>query len=302
MEQKEAVTVLGLGAMGTALARALLAAGHPVTVWNRTPARADALVTDGARPAPDPASAVAATALTIVCLLDDDAVRAVLDGVDLAGATLVNLTSGTPEHARATAAWLSDRGAEVLAGTIMVPTPLVGPEEGLVLYSGPATVHDRHRTTLAALGRTDHLGDDPGRAALFDLGMLDVFFAGLASFLHAAAVVGRDGVPAAEFVRYAEEVVAILPATFRGLAEDVDAGTHPGEEDNLVMDAAALGHIVATSRARGVDPALPELVHRLARRAIDRGHGADGFSRVVDEIRSPRPRDAAAAPADAGAR
>ncbi|GAA4877026.1 NAD(P)-dependent oxidoreductase [Actinomycetospora straminea] len=300
--EHDVVTVLGLGAMGTALARALLVAGHPVTVWNRTPARADALVGEGARPAPDPASAVAASPLTIVCLLDHAAVRTVLDGVDLAGTTLVNLTSGTPEHARATAAWLAERGAEVLAGTIMVPTPLVGPEEGLVLYSGSAAVHERHRTTLEALGRTELLGDDPGRAALFDLGMLDVFFAGLASFLHAAAVVGRDGVPAGEFVRYAEEVVAILPATFRGLAKDVDAGTHPGDEDNLVMDAAALAHIVATSRARGVDPALPELVHGLARRAIDRGHGGDGFSRVVDELRSPRRPGAAAGPAGAAAR
>jgi hypothetical protein len=50
------------------------------------------------------------------------------------------------------------------------------------------------------------------------------------------------------------------------------------------MNAAALGHIVATSRARGVDPALPDLVRRLTQRAIDRGHGADGFSRIVEEF------------------
>lgn len=283
--ENEPVTVLGLGAMGTALARALLRAGHPVTVWNRTPARADALVPEGAGVAPDPATAAAASPLTVVCLLDDASVSAVLDGRDLAGATLVNLTSGTPEQARATAARLTDLGAEVLAGTIMVPTPLVGTPDALVLYSGAAGVHEKHRTTLEALGRTDFLGTDPGRAALFDLGMLDVFFAGMASFLHAAAMVGSEGISGADFVPYAEQVVAILPATFRGLAADVDAGAHPGHEDNLVMNAAALEHIVATSRTRGIDPAVPELVHRLARRAIDRGHGADGFSRVVEGFR-----------------
>jgi hypothetical protein len=146
-------------------------------------------------------------------------------------------------------------------------------------------VHEKHRATLEALGRTDFLGTDPGRAALFDLGMLDVFFAGMASFLHAAAMVGSDGISGADFAPYAEQVVAILPATFRGLAADLDAGAHPGHEDNLVMNAAALEHIVATSRTRGIDPAVPALVHRLAQRAIDRGHGADGFSRVVEEFR-----------------
>ncbi|HSK60719.1 MAG TPA: hypothetical protein VK935_16870 [Actinomycetospora sp.] len=128
------------------------------------------------------------------------------------------------------------------------------------------------------------MGTDPGRAALFDLGMLDVFFAGMASFLHAAALVGADGIRGEEFAPYAEQVVAILPETIRGLAADVDASTYPGHEDNLVMNAAALGHIAAAGRARGIDPELPDLVRRLAQRAIDRGHGGDGFSRIVEEF------------------
>ncbi|MGW2850013.1 NAD(P)-binding domain-containing protein, partial [Streptomyces sp. NPDC001274] len=67
---KAPLTLLGLGAMGTALARAWLAEGHPLTVWNRTPARAAALVGEGARAADDAAAAVAANRLVVVCLLD----------------------------------------------------------------------------------------------------------------------------------------------------------------------------------------------------------------------------------------
>ncbi|MFC7468445.1 NAD(P)-binding domain-containing protein [Actinomadura keratinilytica] len=55
-----AVTVLGLGRMGGALAAAFLAAGHPTTVWNRSPGKADALVVRGARRAGSVAEAVAA--------------------------------------------------------------------------------------------------------------------------------------------------------------------------------------------------------------------------------------------------
>ena len=49
------VALLGTGIMGAAMARNLLKAGHQVTVWNRTPERAQALAADGARFAADPA-------------------------------------------------------------------------------------------------------------------------------------------------------------------------------------------------------------------------------------------------------
>ncbi|NEC38336.1 NAD(P)-binding domain-containing protein, partial [Streptomyces rubrogriseus] len=52
------LTVLGTGAMGTALARAWLAAGHPVTVWNRTAARTGTLAAEGAAVAASAAEAV----------------------------------------------------------------------------------------------------------------------------------------------------------------------------------------------------------------------------------------------------
>src|SRR5262245_60405779 len=99
------VTVLGLGPMGRALAGAFLAAGHPTTVWNRTPGRADALAAAGAASAATPAEAVAAGPLVVVSLLDDGAVHDVLDPVaaGLAGKAVVNLTSGTPAEARRTA-------------------------------------------------------------------------------------------------------------------------------------------------------------------------------------------------------
>jgi 3-hydroxyisobutyrate dehydrogenase-like beta-hydroxyacid dehydrogenase len=91
------VTVLGLGAMGTALARVYLAAGHPTTVWNRTPGRAAELDQMNVFRAETVAAAVDASPLVIVCLLDYSSVHAALDAnADaLAGKVLINLTNGT---------------------------------------------------------------------------------------------------------------------------------------------------------------------------------------------------------------
>ncbi|NEE62006.1 NAD(P)-dependent oxidoreductase, partial [Streptomyces sp. SID8455] len=72
------LTLLGLGAMGTALARTWLAAGHPLTVWNRSPGRSTELALRGARVAATAADAVAASPLVVTCLLDDASVREAL--------------------------------------------------------------------------------------------------------------------------------------------------------------------------------------------------------------------------------
>ncbi|MFI5776647.1 NAD(P)-dependent oxidoreductase [Nocardia sp. NPDC051570] len=116
------ISIIGLGPMGTALAETLLAHNHSVTVWNRTPGRADALVEKGARPAESSAVAIAASPISIVCLSDYDAVWQVLEpaGAAVSGRALVNLTSGTPNEARAVQDWVTARGAGYLDGAIMV--------------------------------------------------------------------------------------------------------------------------------------------------------------------------------------
>ena len=71
------VTVLGLGSMGTSLADAFLKAGHPTTVWNRSAARADALVARGAVRAGSARDAVTASELVVICVTTYDDVHAV---------------------------------------------------------------------------------------------------------------------------------------------------------------------------------------------------------------------------------
>jgi 3-hydroxyisobutyrate dehydrogenase-like beta-hydroxyacid dehydrogenase len=283
------VSVLGLGPMGQALARALLTQGVPTTVWNRTASRAEALRDDGAGVATDPTSAVRAGDLVIVCQRDHAVAREVMGAVEptaYEGRTVVNLTSATPAEARETAAWAQERGIRYLTGAIMVPTPLIGDPGALILYAGPSAEVERHRTTLEMLaGRVEHLGEDHGLAPLYDTAMLGVFFAGMTSFLHSAAVVGAHGVKAEDFLPYAGQMLEILPAAFAQLAGDVDRGSYPGHEDRVAMELAALEHVVATSQQSGVDARLPEVMRDLARRVVAAGDGDLGWSRVVEELR-----------------
>lgn len=158
--QNSAVTVIGLGPMGRAMTRALLAAGHPVTVWNRTAGRAAGVVTDGATLAATPGEAVEASDLVILSLTDYRAMYDVLGGAtgSLAGRTLVNLSSDTPDRTREAAAWAAGHGAAFLTGGVMVPAPMVGTEAAHVYYSGRGEAMERHLTALALLGTPRYLG------------------------------------------------------------------------------------------------------------------------------------------------
>ena len=98
-----AISVLGMGRMGSALARALLKAGHPTTVWNRTPAKTAPLAAAGAEVAASVRNAVAASDIVIVNVSDYLATQSLLRDPDvtgtLKGKLIIELTSGTPDGA-----------------------------------------------------------------------------------------------------------------------------------------------------------------------------------------------------------
>ncbi|RYE82147.1 MAG: NAD(P)-dependent oxidoreductase, partial [Myxococcales bacterium] len=173
----DAVTVIGLGAMGATLARLFVQRGRRVTVWNRTADRATDLVAQGATLAPSPAAALQASPLVVVCLYDYAASDAVWrsPGVDaaLAGRTVVQLTTGSPADARRSLDWARSRGAAYLDGAIQAAPGQMGQPDTPVLLSGDAAVHARVAPLLADLaGAITYLGDAIDAAATMDLATL----------------------------------------------------------------------------------------------------------------------------------
>ncbi|QBD76154.1 NAD(P)-dependent oxidoreductase [Ktedonosporobacter rubrisoli] len=287
-EKLPSVTVIGLGAMGQALAGAFLNKGYPTTVWNRSPQKADALVARGALRASTAAEAVAASQLVVVCLVDYKAMYEIFatSASSLTGRTLVNLTSDTPERAREAAAWAAEHNINYLDGAILVPTVVIGEPEALIFYSGPQALFEAHQTTLKALGgNSAYLGANPGLAALYDLALLDIFYSSMASIVHAFALVNSENVPAAAFLPYANAFTSILSSIMVTLANNIDNAQHSGEQDNLRMEAEGIAHIIEASQARGLDVSLLKAVKALADRAIAGGHGGDSISRLFDYVK-----------------
>ncbi|MEV7984276.1 NAD(P)-binding domain-containing protein [Micromonospora sp. NPDC085948] len=286
---EKSVTVLGLGPMGRALAGAFLDTGLRTTVWNRTPGRGRELVERGATAARSAEEAVAASGLTVVCVVNYDASDAILrpDAVTdaLRGRTVVNLTADTPDRARDTARWAARHGIGYLDGAIMTPIPTIGTPDGVFIHSGPTDLYQEHRPALNALGGTHtHLGDEIGRAAAYDIALLDIFWTAMAGYAHALAVARAEGVTARDLAPFAKGIGAILPPIFEQTAEEVDSGRFSGEDNPITSAASSMAHIVHTSEAHGIDAGVMRAVEGMARRVIGLGHGTDGFIRVTEML------------------
>lgn len=292
--QTSAVTVIGLGPMGQAMTRTLLAAGHPVTVWNRTARRADGVVADGATLAVTPGEAVEASDLVILSLTDYQAMYDILDSAtaSLADRTLVNLSSDTPDRSREAAAWAASHGATFLTGGVMVPAPMVGTEAAYVYYSGRGQVLESHSAALSLLGTPKYLGEDPGVAQMMYQAQLAVFLTTLSGLMHATAMLGTAGMKAEEalpeLLSAADSIGDIMRAGEDHPGTALDAGEHPGDLSTVTMMGATSDHIVETSTSLGLDLALPMAVQAHYRRAIENGHGGDNWTRIIDSIRGPR--------------
>ncbi|RSM56099.1 6-phosphogluconate dehydrogenase [Amycolatopsis sp. WAC 01376] len=284
------ITLIGLGPMGQAMVRVLLENGHGVTVWNRTAARADGVVAAGAVRAETPADAVSASELVLLSLTDYAAMYDILGKAEdaLAGKVIVNLSSDTPEKTREAADWVKARGAQFVAGGVMVPAPLVGKEEAYVFYSGPTDVFEKYRDILALIGRADFLGEDVRLAQLFYQAQLDIFLNALSAFLHATALIRSAGVPIAKFLPYAKENYAMMDFYLEAAAEQVEKGEHPGDEANVTMMGASADHIVQASRDAGIDVVLPEAIKAHYDRAIAAGHGRSSWTSLYEVIKEGR--------------
>ena len=164
-ERMDRVGFLGLGTMGAAMAANIARAGFPLTVWNRTPGRAAALVELGASEAQSPARLASQVDIVVTCVTDTPDLEAVLFGSDgvadaaRAPALLVDCSTVSPSSTRAFAERLSERRTQ------MLDAPVSGGSEGAVsgtlsiLVGGEAADLDRARPVLEAMGSTiTHLG------------------------------------------------------------------------------------------------------------------------------------------------
>lgn len=273
------VSVIGLGMMGSAIARRFMAQGMDVTVWNRSSAASLVLEANGAKVADTATAAISASETIIICVYDYDASNDVLNTCDvkaaLAGRTIVQLTSGTPEQARASEAWANDVGAHYLDGAILGFPADIGTPSNSVIYSGHPDTYERCKLVLSALGGSyDYVGADVGAAAVLDNSILVTYFAAHFGMMHGAALCASAGISLDTYHRASVPFLAGMSDVLQRSVEMIDRGSYETDQSTIGIRSAVLHHIAALSDENGVDNSLVHCMQTLADRAMAEGHGS----------------------------
>lgn len=211
---------LGTGLLGSAFVEVAARRGEPITVWNRTAAKAHALEPLGVRVADSPADAVRGAALVHLVLRDDDVVEEVVTALrpGLApDATIVDHTTTQPARTADRAARLAAAGVRYLHCPVFIGPAAARAGQGTVLASGPRALFDAVEPALARMApRVAYLGERPELAAIYKL-CGNTFIVGLSALIaDVFTIAGGADVPPADALRVLEFIDLTGAANGRG--------------------------------------------------------------------------------------
>jgi 3-hydroxyisobutyrate dehydrogenase-like beta-hydroxyacid dehydrogenase len=283
------VSVIGLGNMGAALARALVQSGRPVTVWNRSPDRAQPLVAAGASHSEDLAEVVGASSILVVCVSSYEVGTSLLQecAASLQGKTIVQCTAGPPDQAVAMADWARERGAAFVEGMMMVLPQDVGTDRCRALYAGDEQDFGRVKSALTAFGGAQvWLGPRVGAVAALTMASIGFFWLTVEAFTLMVSVAHSFGVelePALEELRGQQRVIGLaMEDSLAALAGKVWAA----DTVNIERGAHNSRMVADLVEAQGFDPSALRVVQEHLAEADAAGYGEAPVGAIVHALRS----------------
>ena len=272
------VTVIGLGNMGSALARALLENGRAVTVWNRSSEKATPLVDKGAVLAPSLSAAITDSPIIMVCVTNYAAANHILDEVaaHLPGKLVVQFTTGSPQDARASETWTHEHEAEYLDCAITGSPSSIGTPSAHILVSGKEAVFQKAEPTLRLLAdNVDYKGEPIGLASTWEMIYIMHYYGMFLSLFHSVQICQAEGIPL-------EEYITLLGQQGKNyekwLCENIQSGNYQETSAPLELWTGGIKQIAQHAQDSHINAEFPMLAARLFQEAMAAGYGREEVS------------------------
>ena len=283
------VAVIGLGAMGAALAAAIRRSGAEVRVWNRTPEKAAALHDQGAIACVSPRDAISESEFVVVCVSDYPAWRALSDeqnlGQALADRTVIQLTTGTLEQVREHENWIGQCGARLIDGSIMCFPSQIGTDQASLLVAGAQTVFDSCRDILITIAPNhSNLGDNIVAPAILGRALISGVLGTIVGTINGAALCRAGGVSLSHFTEHTRKNNAVVASEVLRICEAIESGDTVTTEAAMKTWAAGQSALLDLARTLGTRPEFQAALQSVFQSAIDSGVGDHDVSALVDVL------------------
>ena len=280
------ITMIGLGAMGSALTRAFLGAGHSTTVWNRTASKMAPLLALGASGASSAFKAVDASPIVVVCVDNYDITKQLIVennlDLNLSGRTLIQLSTGSPRDAIEFEEFIRNFDCEYIDGAIMAYPDGIGDGKAKLLFAGPENVFNQCLPFLKCLGGDlRYLGSNIKGAATLDMALLTHELCSHIGVIHGSLICESEDIDVSEFAdMFPEDSVDRIPLDIVQSGKFSEAGATLS-----VWDGALQGIQKQASDAK-INSEIPDFISSLFKRAIAAGYGEEDFAAIIKLLRN----------------
>ena len=281
------VSVIGLGAMGSGIARTLIEGGCKVSVWNRSRAKVDDLVAVGAIGCNEPREALDANTIVIVCVSDYAVWRHIIQEHSLAShfedTCIIQLTTGTIDDVQTHASLIQDNGGRLVEGAVMCYPRNLGTDEAALLLSGAPNVVEECTPILSILDENwKSLGEDINQPSVLSRSLMSGLTGALMGLVNGAAICRAGGVSLDVFMKFNEGTNSILLTEQKRLIEAIRDGRT--EENEASIKAWREGNQALNSVAAslGTNLTLQNSIQAVFQEGKRRGLDEHDLSALVD--------------------
>ena len=275
------ITVIGMGSMGSALAKTMLNAGHAVTVWNRDREKSKPLISSGAQITETIEEAINASHIILVCINNYDTTKKLFEEgkslVILKDRTVIQMSSGTPVEATKSERWFLESGVNYLDGAILGNPRGIGSEDGQILIAGDEKLWRKCKPILECLaGNFQHTGNKIDSAKILDLAWLSQRLGMFMGVFQGLLLCKAGGVDPNVFgtTVAADERVSMI-------ANTIQTNTFSDPVNTIKVWKEALHHIQIQARETGANCEVLDFIENKMQRAYSAGYEKEDLAALI---------------------
>jgi 3-hydroxyisobutyrate dehydrogenase len=277
------IAFLGLGSMGSRMAANLLAAGHDVRVWNRTPAAAKRLVEAGATAGQSPRAAARGADFVMSMVTDDDASSSVWTDPEtgaIAGlsphSTVIEMSTVSPHWIASLSQHVTASGARFLDAPVAGTLPQAEGRQLIFFVGGDQEAFEAVKPVLGAMGATIHHIGPTGYGLLFKLAVNGLLAVQIAAIAETLGLLSKSGMDASK----AMATLPIASPAGSGMGQlMVQRDFKPRFKVGLM--AKDLRYAIETATARRTDLPVVGSARKVFEAARDSGAADDNVTAVA---------------------
>ena len=278
------ITIIGLGVMGTALARTLLNNDYDVTIWNRSPEKSEVLRGEGVKISATCSDAVAASSTVVICIKSHTDSRAILESAQsLANKNIIELSTGSAPDAESLYQWVNEQGANCLIGMICTFPRGIGEQDSTIVTVGSESLWNNSKSMLKILaGKSSYIGEQVGSLAILYSALFLPRQGFMFGMIYGALLCKKAGVSMDTYVEQMPLTIKVVHDYYDVFASSVPNDDYSNPQASIDTYVAAFADTLESFKDNGVNDELPRLMAKLVNMGADAGMGENQITSLIN--------------------